>query len=140
VRAVLDANVVVSALIRPQGPPGQILLHLLRDGAFEPVASPAILEELRRSLRYPKVRKYLALPAEELDLWVDGLRAIAVMVEGRVSRHVVEADPSDDIYIAAASEGLADFIVSGDRHLLDLVAHEGIRIVTPREFLDSLSG
>jgi len=137
-RGVLDANVLVSALIRPEGPPGRILVRLFREGAFELVASPATLEELRRSLRYPRVRKALRLSEEELDLWVDALRAIAVVVEGMVSRHVVEADPADDICIAAAADGLADYIVSGDRHLLDLGEHEGIRIVTPREFLDLL--
>ncbi len=137
-RAVLDANVVVSALIRPQGPPGQILVRLLRDSAFELIASPATLDELRRSLRYPRIRKYFRLPEEELDLWVDALGAIAVVVEGNVSRSVVTADPADDIYIAAAADGLADYIVSGDRHLMDLVQHGGIRIVTPRTFLTLL--
>jgi putative PIN family toxin of toxin-antitoxin system len=137
-RAVLDANVVVSGLIRPQGPPGQILVRLLRDAAFELVVSPATLGELRRSLRYRRVRKYLRLSPEELDLWVDALGAIAVVVEGKVSRRVVAADPADDIYFAAATDGLASFIVSGDRHLLDLVEHEGIRIVRPRAFLSLL--
>lgn len=137
-RVVLDANVFVSALIRPEGPPGRILVRLLREGTFELVASPATLAELRRSLRYPRVRRYLALSEEELDLWVEALPAIAVVVKGTVSRHVVEADPADDIYIAAAADGLASYIVSGDRHLLDLEEHEGIRIVTPREFLDLL--
>jgi len=138
VRAVLDANVVLSALIRPEGPPGRILVGLLRDAAFELVASPATIEELRRTLRYPKVRKHLNLSAEELDLWVDAFRAIAVVVEGKVSHPIIAADPADDIYLAAAVDGLAEFLVSGDRHLLDLVEHEGIRIVTPRAFLDHL--
>jgi uncharacterized protein len=138
VRAVLDANVVVSALIRPEGPPGRILLRLLRVQAFELVASTPIFVELRRSLGYGRVQKYLHLSVEELDLFVDALRAIAVLVEGRVSRRVVAADPGDDIYIAAAAEGLAACIVSGDRHLLDLGEHEGIRIMPPREFLDLL--
>jgi uncharacterized protein len=138
VRAVLDANVLISGLIRPEGPPGRLLVRLLRDEAFELVASPATLREVRRSLRYPRVRKYLRLPQEELDLWVDALGAVAVVVEGKVSRRVVVADPADDIYIAAATNGLADYIVSGDRHLLDLVEHGGIRIVTPRTFLSLL--
>ena len=137
-RAVLYANVVVSGLIRPEGPPGQILVRLLRDSAFELVASPATFDEVRRSLRYPKVRKYLRLPEGELDLWVDALGAIAVLVAGRVSHRLVAADPADDIYLAAATDGLADYIVSGDRHLLDLVEHEGISIVTPRTFLSLL--
>jgi putative PIN family toxin of toxin-antitoxin system len=84
-RAVLDANVLISALIRPAGPPGRIVVRLLRDRAFELVASPATLDELRRSLRYPKVRKYLDLSVAEIDLWVVALRAVAVIVEGRVS-------------------------------------------------------
>ena len=71
---------------------------------------------------------------EELDLWVDALGAIATVVEGKVTGQVVKADPADDIYIAAATEGLADYIVSGDRHLLDLAEYGGIRIVTPRTF------
>ncbi len=137
-RAVLDANVVISGLIRSEGPPGRLLVRLLRDSAFELVASPDILDEVRHSLRYPRVRKYLRLPEEELDLWVDALGVIAVVVEGKVSRRIVTADPADDIYIAAATDGLADYIVSGDRHLLDLVEHAGIRIVTPRTFLSLL--
>lgn len=68
------------------------------------------------------------------------MAAIAIVVEGRVSRRVVEADPADDIDIAAAVEGLAEYIVTGDRHLLDLGEHEGIRLVTPRDFLDRLKG
>lgn len=137
-RAVLDANVLISALIRPQGPPGRILVRLLRDSAFELVASPATLDEARRSLRYPKVRKYVVLPESDLDLWVDALATIAVIVQGKVSRRVVAADPNDDIYMAAAVDGLADYIVSGDRHLLDVGEHGGIRVVTPRTFLDLL--
>lgn len=139
-RAVLDANVLISALIRPPGPPGQILVRLLRDRAFELVVSNATLEELRRSARYPKVRRYLRLSDAEVDLWVVALRALAVVVEGRVSRHVVANDPSDDIYLAAATDGLAEYIISGDRHLLDLETYEGVRILSPRHFLTLLNG
>lgn len=139
-RAVLDANVLISALIRPAGPPGRILVRLFRDRAFDLVASDATLNELRHSLRYPKVRKYLDLSETEIDLWVVALRAVAVVVEGRVSRLVVAADPADDIYLAAATDGLADYIISGDHHLLDLEVHEGVRIVSPRGFLTILDG
>jgi uncharacterized protein len=138
VRAVLDSNVLISALIRPKGPPGRVLEALARDRAFELVASAATVAELRRTLRYRRLQKYLSLSKSELDLWVDALSAIAVIVEGRVTRRIVAADPSDDIYVAAAVEGLADYIVSGDRHLLDLREHEGILVVNPRAFLDIL--
>jgi predicted nucleic acid-binding protein len=86
----------------------------------------------------PKLQKYLSLRKAEADLWVDSLAAVAVIVEGEVSRPVVADDPADDIYIGAATDGLADFIVSGDRHLLGLGGHGRIRIVSPRLFLDLL--
>jgi len=97
-----------------------------------------MLDELRRSLRYPKLRKYLRLEKEGIDVWVEALAALAVIVEGRVTERIVIADPADDIYLAAAVDGLADYIVSGDRHLLDVAMYAGIPIVPPRKFLERL--
>ena len=139
-RAVLDANILISALIKPSGPPGRIFARFLKDRAYELVSSPGILDELQRTLHYVKLRRYLPMRGNELDLWVDALRSVVLLVEGSRFPRVVEADPADDIYLAAAVEGLADFIVSGDRHLLDLGGFEGVRIVTPRQFLTVLEG
>ena len=135
IRAVLDANVLVSALIRPQGPPGRIVLRLLKDRAFELVVSPSTLDELSRSLGYPRVRRYLRSTQQEIDTWIESLAIVADVVEGGLRPHVVTEDPDDDIYIGAAIEGMAHYIVSGDRHLLDVAEIEGIQIVTPREFI-----
>jgi putative PIN family toxin of toxin-antitoxin system len=137
-RAVLDANVLVSALIRPKGPPGQIVVRLLRDRAFTPVTSPAILTEVRRSLAYPRVRKHLIASDEDLDLWVASLALVGEPVEGRLRIAVVAEDPADDKYIIAALEGRAQFIVTGDTHLVALKTYEGVRMVTPRVFLGLL--
>ncbi|MDR3557430.1 MAG: hypothetical protein P4L55_21955 [Syntrophobacteraceae bacterium] len=51
---------------------------------------------------------------------------------------VIEDDPSDNIYLACALEGQADFIISGDHHLTDLVEFRDIRIVNPAAFLEIL--
>ena len=48
---------------------------------------------------------------------------------------VVEADPDDDKFIDCALHAKAGFVISGDKHLLDVGRYEGIRIVTPAEFL-----
>jgi putative PIN family toxin of toxin-antitoxin system len=137
-RAVLDANVLASALIRPQGPPGQIVARLLEDQGFTLVISDAIFAELRRCFSYPRVRKYITATDEELDLWVTALGLVADVVEGKVVVSAVSDDPDDNKYLAAALEGRAEFVVSGDAHLLDLHEYEGIRILTPRAFLDLL--
>jgi len=137
-RAVLDANVLVSALIRPKGPPGQVVVRLLRDRAFTLVTSAAILTEVRRSLAYPRVRKHLIASDDDLDLWVASLALVGEPVEGRLRIAAVAEDPEDDKYIAAALEGRAQFIVTGDTHLLALKTYEGVRMVTPRVFLGLL--
>jgi len=137
-RAVLDANVLVSALIRPKGPPGQVVVRLLRDRAFTLVTSVAILSEVRRSLAYPRVRKHLIASDDDLDLWVASLALMGEPVEGSLRIAAVAEDPEDDKYIAAALEGRAQFIVTGDTHLLALKTYEGVRMVTPRVFLGLL--
>jgi predicted nucleic acid-binding protein len=56
-RAVLDANVFVSAAIHPDGPPGRIVEQFLRTDAFTLVLSEAIVDEVMRARAYPKVRR-----------------------------------------------------------------------------------
>jgi putative PIN family toxin of toxin-antitoxin system len=133
-RVVLDANVVVSALIRPEGPPGRVV-HRFARGEFDVVASPAILAEYRRSLGYPKVRKRLELTDDQIELFVVAVEILALHVEPPFAVAAIPTDPDDEIYVAAAQEGRAEYIVTGDRHLLDLGALEDVTILTPRAFL-----
>lgn len=137
-RAVLDANVMISALIQPKGASGRILKSLLERNTFELIVSPAILAEVRRSLSYPKVRKYIKTSDEDIDLWVVSVELIAQPVDGKLRIHAVAADPDDNKYIEAGVEGLVQFVVTGDKHLLSLKSYEHIRIVTPRVFVDLL--
>jgi putative PIN family toxin of toxin-antitoxin system len=137
-RAVLDANVYVSAAVRADGPPGQIIERFLRDAAFEIVVSQAIVDEVLRALAYPKVRKYIRRGLDP-ELWFEDIVVLAQFVTGEYEAAGVSDDPDDDKYIAAAVEGRAAFVVSGDPDLLALKEHEGIRIVSPRAFLDLLS-
>ena len=137
IRAVLDANVYVSAVVRPQGPPGRIVETFLRDGAFDIVMSPSIVDEVLRALAYPTVRKYIR-PGLEPDLWFEDIGVLAHIVAGERRIESVSKDADDDKYLAAAIEGRATFVVAGDADLLDLKEYEGIRIVSPRVFLDLL--
>jgi len=66
------------------------------------------------------------------------LGVIADLVEGNRPVHAVQADPEDDKYPAAALEGRADVVVSGDHHLLDPQEYGGIPILTPRAFISLL--
>lgn len=137
-RAVLDANLVVSALIRPVGPPGRVLARYLRRGDFQVVMSRPILDEIRASLRYPKVRRYIRFSNEQIELFLVAIEILADRVEPAPVAGTVPADPDDEIYLAAAVGGGATHVVSGDRHLLDLEEFRGIEILRPRPFLDLL--
>lgn len=136
-RAVLDANVYVSAYIRPEGPPGQIVERFLRDAAFEIILSAEIVEEVLQALAYPKIRK--AVRGEvAAELWFEDILVLAHLITGDFKTVGVSEDPDDDKYIAAAIEGRAAFVVTGDPDLLDIGEHEGVRILNPRAFLDLL--
>jgi uncharacterized protein len=139
IRAVLDANVYVSAAVRPDGPPGQILQRFLRGGVFEIVMSQGIVEEVLRALNYPKVPKYIR-PGLDAELWFEDIVVLSQLVAGQRDVKRVSKDPDDDKYIAAAIEGRAGFVVAGDSDLLVLKEFEGIRITSPRIFLDLLVG
>lgn len=138
-RAVLDANVYVSAVIRPEGPPGQIIERFLRDAAFEIVVSSAIVEEVLRALAYPKVRTHVRGNADP-TLWFEDIVVLAQFITGEHEVRRVSQDPDDDKYIAAAVEGRAAFVVSGDTDLLAIKQHERLRFVSPRAFLRLLGG
>jgi predicted nucleic acid-binding protein len=63
---------------------------------------------------------------------------VAVLTPGELAVEAVADDPADDLVLACAVEGNADFIISGDHHLLDLENYQGIKIVNPARFLDLL--
>jgi len=137
-RAVLDANVFVSAAIRPDGPPGRIIERFLRTDAFTLVLSEAIVDEIMRALAYPKVRRYVR-PGLDPALWMEDLVVLADFVPDPSQVSGVSKDPDDDKYLAAAIAGRAPLVVSGDPHLLSVAEYEGVRIVTPRAFLNLLN-
>ncbi|MGH6943026.1 MAG: putative toxin-antitoxin system toxin component, PIN family [Geminicoccaceae bacterium] len=136
-RAVLDANVCVSALLRPEGPPGLLIQRFLREAAFEVVLSPAIVDETLRAFAYPKVRKLVRGDVDP-ELWLEDIVLLADLVTGERQVSGVCADPDDDKYLAAALEARAAFVVTGDRQLLEVREHEGVRTVSPRTFLEVL--
>jgi putative PIN family toxin of toxin-antitoxin system len=137
IRIVLDANVLVSAILSPRGTPAQIL-HAWRDEQFDLVISDAILAEIGRVLRYPKIATRHRWSEEQLRAFLDDLAHVAMRTPGILTLAVITEDPPDDRYLECAVEGEASYIVSGDQFLLRLGAYQGIPILTPRAFLEVL--
>ncbi len=137
IRAVLDTNQLVSMTIRPGGGADQIR-HAWQERRFSLLTSPPLLAEFRRVLAYPKLRALIRLSQEEEESLLRLLVEEAEITAGTLQVHVVEADPADNAVVACAIEGHANYIVSGDTHLLSLHEHAGIPIVSAREFLRAL--
>ncbi len=130
-RWVLDTNVVVSGLLW-NGAPAQ-LIEAARADEVELFTSRVLLAELTRILRRAKFDKAIAASGMSLDVLVLGYADIATLVTPEAIPATVLNDPDDDHVLACALAAKADYLVSGDRHLLDLKEHQGIRIVTVAE-------
>ncbi|MBI5598363.1 MAG: putative toxin-antitoxin system toxin component, PIN family [Deltaproteobacteria bacterium] len=129
-RAVLDTNVMVSALLFR----GELSrLHALwKTKAFTIAASREIVEEYLRVLAYPKFnlteKEIKDIIQEELLPYIE-----PVMVAGKLKGVCV--DPDDDKFLYCAEAAKADVVVSGDEHLLRLKKYKGCPIITAEKFL-----
>ena len=137
-KAVLDANVVVSASISPKGPPAEII-PAWRAHLFTWVTSHALLQEIERVLRSQPIKRYQAWSEDEIEQFMRSVQAIAIIVKPR-ERLAVIRDLADNRLLEAAVEGQADVIITGDSDLLSVGSYKAIEIVTPVRFLAILSG
>ena len=133
-RAVLDTNVIVSAILSHRGAPARVL-KAWTDGAFELVTSPRLLDELRRILAYPKLGSHIT-PNEAAELVALVERASLVVDDPADQPPVGSSDPEDD-YLIALAAATRSLLVTGDSDLLALSGR--IPVVTPSEFAEQLS-
>jgi uncharacterized protein len=136
-RVVADTNVIVSAFLSAIGAPAR-LLDLWRQGVFELLASEPILAEYRRALAYPKIQARHRLTDEYLDRLISEWRQFIILVEPHEVIGAISDDPSDNRFLECAVAGGADYVVSGDRHLLQLQRFRGIEILSPAAFVSVL--
>jgi putative PIN family toxin of toxin-antitoxin system len=134
-KIVIDANLFASALIKPESNPGKIL-DLVKQNQVELILSPAIIREIKRILLHPRLQKYHHKTAQEIDVYFEDVLMFAWIVEGDKPVDIIKDDPSDNKYLACAYEGEADYIVSGDHHLLDLETYQGIPVIKANTFLN----
>lgn len=138
IRVVIDANVYASALMNPSSTPAKAVNRVISEEKFQLVISDMILDELKRILHYPKIRVRIKGSNDQLDFWIETLSTIAYVIEPRYSYPViVEEDPDDDIYVIAAIESRARYLVSGDKHLINLGNYQHIKILTPADFMNA---
>lgn len=128
-KVFLDTNILISAL-GWKGKP-RVIFEKCLHGELELVTSPNQIEELKRVMDYPKFN----FTEEQKARFISIILGIAVMVEIPGKVKVVEEDPDDDVMVETAIVGNADYLISGDPHLLKLKEFAKVKIVTASEFL-----
>lgn len=128
-RIVLDTNILVSAIIAKGKP--RDLLRLAIQRRYLLIKSKETIEEFVEVLQRPKFK----MTRNEVVKAKNALAKTGKTIKVTSKRRVVKEDPDDDIFINTASDGNADYIVSGDPHLLGLSKYKGIEIVTIKDML-----
>jgi uncharacterized protein len=128
VKAVADCNIYISGLLF-KGPPSEFLRQA-QLGRVQLYISTPILDETVGVLG----REKFGLTESEIARFKRIIERTARKIEPKAGVDAVKADPTDNRVIECALECQADIIVSGDKHLLQLISYAGIPIMSVREF------
>ncbi len=133
-RVVADTNVLISAVLRPQGPPRAAIDAIrLENGVL--LFSEGTLMELRTRILRRKFDRYVGRDVR--IAWVAQLEAVSEWIPVFGERLGCR-DPDDDKLLETALMGDAGCLITGDRDLLAMSPFRGIPVLTPAAFLDSV--
>lgn len=131
-KVVVDTNVFVSAALL--NGKSTVLMEKWKEGKFILLFSPDIFDEYFEIIARPKFNQ------EEKDIrdFAELLTERGIAVEPQMRLNIVKEDPDDNRFLECAVAGEADFIVSGDSHLLNLREYKGIKILKIVQFLKEI--
>ena len=137
IRVVLDANILVSGTIVTGGISSR-LINAARARQFILVTSQPLIDEVLRTLSRDRIRRRYDITADEITRLRLLLEHEAVLTALTVQVHGVATHPEDDLILATALSGQADYLVTGDRQLLNRGTYQRVSILSPRAFLQHL--
>ncbi|MFY9484058.1 MAG: putative toxin-antitoxin system toxin component, PIN family [Patescibacteria group bacterium] len=136
-RIVLDTNVIISAFLWGGVP--ENILNQAENGLVQIFTCQQQLDELSDVLGRNQFRTQL----EKINLTPSEIKnafiALSSIILVSKIKPVIKADPDDDIILACAVESYSEYIISGDKHILNLKMHNGIEIITPANFYSLIS-
>lgn len=138
-RVVVDTSVIVSGLISAKGSPALIISRWIQ-GEFTLLYSSATLAELEDVLNRTWLTERLAATPNRVPDFLRTVRMMGELVGGYAQVGGVVRDPFDEMFLACALLGRADYLVTVDKDLLVLRQYGQTHIMNPGEFLDKLSG
>jgi putative PIN family toxin of toxin-antitoxin system len=128
-KVVFDTNVYISAILT-SGTPRVVLLESLKREEIRILISEPILSEIERILRL-KIRR----PYGEIMTILIAIRQNTTLISPELEVSVIAEDEADNRIVECALQGKAQYIVSGDHHILSLKEYRGMKILSPTEFL-----
>lgn len=131
---VPDTHILISGATLSSSYTGRIM-RTWRVGKVEIATSEPILAEIRRVWNYPQVSRLYGWSDRQIDIFIADVRKGAVVVIPTTSL-TVSADPNDDMFFECAVAAGADYIVSKDKHVLDVGEYEGIQVIKPGYFVE----
>ena len=129
-RVVIDTNVIISSIFWKNGNPHKITL-LAIEQKIQNFTSQDMINELAKVLKVD-----FKQPDEYAERQVNLLLAYSEIAEPQIKVKAVHEDPKDNMILECALGADAEFVITGDNHLLKLKNFKGIKILTPKEFLD----
>jgi putative PIN family toxin of toxin-antitoxin system len=129
-RIVLDTNVLVSGLLQPFGPSGQIV-RLVASGEFALCHDPRILAEYREVL----LRKKFRFDPERVSALLEEIIAGGIPVAARPLA-IRLPDPDDEPFLEVALAGEVQCLVTGNAKHYPAEARHGVEVLPPRVFIE----
>jgi putative PIN family toxin of toxin-antitoxin system len=121
-RAVFDCMVFLQASARPTGPAARLFVDFVERGRLELCISDAILEEVRDVLGRPRIRaKNPAITDDFVAKFFSRIKQVASRLEPVPHVFTLPRDPDDEPYLDLAIAVAADYLVTRDKDLLDLM-------------------
>lgn len=132
-KITVDTNVLISATF--WNGDSQKIIELVEDKKITLVLSKGILKEYAEVLQYKDIQEKVVGHNLALKHSILKIAQISTIVQPQEKLSIVKDDPNDNIILECALEGKVDYIISQDKHLLKCNGFEGIKILTPKDFL-----
>ncbi len=136
-RVVFDTNTLISGLLWDGNE--SIVIEKAEIKAIKLFISHQMLEELAGVLKRKKFTKKLEGKEYTIEKAIAKIALISTLIEPNININEIKEDLADNRVLECAISCKADFIVSGDKHLLNLEEYEGIKIIKAAEFISHLS-
>ncbi|MBS3174881.1 putative toxin-antitoxin system toxin component, PIN family [Candidatus Woesearchaeota archaeon] len=132
-KITVDTNILISATF--WNGDSQKIIELVEENKVILVLSKEILKEYAEVLQYKDIQEKVEKHKLALKHSILKIAQISTIVEPHQKLSIIKEDPDDNIILECALEGKVDYIISQDKHLLKFNGFEGIKILTPKDFL-----